>query len=178
MERLKQLLGNQRGAMGISSLFLVMFLLLLSVVVYEFMRVHITVAGVRNAFEDSLVSVANENVDTTYGGTRQGYSGGYFHDAAGWTPQVTEGDVYSKLDHILHTAEVDDGHEYAPNGNVVYRLTDLTIDISNKPHAMGNEGDLFSLTGTVVVTVPFQFGWNALPPIQLTIAVRSGLQGG
>ena len=57
---------------------LVLALLIALCVLAEFFRLSIIAYGVRNALQESVISVATTNYNEVYDGLREGYSGGYF----------------------------------------------------------------------------------------------------
>ena len=75
----------------------------------EYFRLQIIAVGVRDALEDAIISVVNDNYAGVYHGVREGYSGSYqpFGEDA-WEETLDTGDVYGQLDRILGT-QLDGG---------------------------------------------------------------------
>ena len=60
----------------------------------EYFRLQIIAVGVRDALEDAIISVVNDNYAGVYHGVREGYSGSYqpFGEDA-WEETLDTGDV-------------------------------------------------------------------------------------
>ena len=78
----------------------------------EYFRLQIIAVGVRDALEDAIISVVNDNYAGVYHGVREGYSGSYqpFGEDA-WEETLDTGDVYGQLDRILGT-QLDGGRRF------------------------------------------------------------------
>ena len=87
--------SNQKGSGVPLSVAVVCVVLLLFCLISEYIRLQIIVSGVRDAVEDAVISVVNDNYAGVYHGVREGYSGGYlpYGDGA-WEETLNEGDVY------------------------------------------------------------------------------------
>ncbi len=178
MERLKRILSDKSGAMGVMTIGIILILMMLSSVIYEFFRLQITAQGVKDALQDALVSVCNENYYPTYSGTRQAHSGAYVNDGTQWLPSYLTGDIYSELDSILGTEESGGLHSFSKSGKTIYTLSGLVVSVTNVPMAADDNSVMFSLTAVMQVSVPLSFGVEGLPPMTAAIRVSGGLQGG
>ena len=93
--------SNQKGSGVPLSVVMVCVVLLLFCLISEYIRLQIIVSGVRDAVEDAVISVVNDNYAGVYHGVREGYSGGYLPYGDGdWEETLDEGDVYG---HIAET---------------------------------------------------------------------------
>ena len=83
----------------------------------EYFRLQIIAVGVRDALEDAIISVVNDNYAGVYHGVREGYSGSYqpFGEDA-WEETLDTGDVYGQLDRILGT-QLDGGRRFKYMGD-------------------------------------------------------------
>ena len=54
-----------------------------------------------------------------------------------------------------------------------YRVTDLNVSISNAPFAPGNASQNFEADVSVQLEIPLSFGWEALPPVRMTIRAKA-----
>ena len=54
-----------------------------------------------------------------------------------------------------------------------YRVTDLNVSISNTPFAPGNASQNFEADVSVQLEIPLSFGWEALPPVRMTIRAKA-----
>ena len=59
-------------------------LLLLLCVLMEFFRLSLIASGVKEALQDAVVVVVNDNYANVYHGVREGYSGGYYTEGYGF----------------------------------------------------------------------------------------------
>lgn len=103
----------------------------------EYFRLQIIAVGVRDALEDAIISVVNDNYAGVYHGVREGYSGSYqpFGEDAG--RNVGYGGVYGQLDRILGT-QLDGGRRFKYMGDgqtEEFALDGLEVTIRNAPFA-------------------------------------------
>ena len=66
-------------------------LLLILCGVMEYLRLNLMAAGVKEAVQDAIVVVVNDNYANVYHGVREGYSGGYTSDGSGFEATVDDG---------------------------------------------------------------------------------------
>ena len=78
MGKLKEMIKDKKGMSYPLTVALVLALLIILCVLAEFFRLSIIAYGVRNALQESVISVATTNYNEVYDGLREGYSGGYF----------------------------------------------------------------------------------------------------
>ena len=78
MGKLKKMIKDKKGMSYPLTVALVLALLIALCVLAEFFRLSIIAYGVRNALQESVISVATTNYNEVYDGLREGYSGGYF----------------------------------------------------------------------------------------------------
>ena len=97
MKKLMKLLQSRSGQGAPLILAVVLVCLLLSCVVFEYMRLLIVAQGVRDAAQSAIVDVAAENWDEAYPGLREGYSGGYQLSGSSWYENVSNGNVYDRM---------------------------------------------------------------------------------
>ena len=57
----------------------------------------------KEALQDAVVVVVNDNYANVYHGVREGYSGGYYTEGYGFEESVDTGDIYYHLDETLGT---------------------------------------------------------------------------
>ena len=155
-------------------IFVVVLALLIALcVLAEFFRLSIIAYGVRNALQESVISVATTNYNEVYDGLREGYSGGYFMTGDCWEETLDYGDVYTRLDRLLGTNPDGAYHVKWQGNGYEYRVTDLNVSISNAPFAPGNASQNFEADVSVQLEIPLSFGWEALPPVGMTIRAKA-----
>ena len=85
--KIKQRLFNLGSKKGFSYTFIAVLLLLLmsiSMLVWEFVRLGVIVSNSREKFEDSLVVIATERYKEMYSSCRDGYAASFEYDGTGW----------------------------------------------------------------------------------------------
>ena len=175
MKKMMKLLQSRSGQGAPLILAVVLVCLLLSCVVFEYMRLLIVAQGVRDAAQSAIVDVAAENWDEAYPGLREGYSGGYQLSGSSWYENVSNGNVYDRMRQVLGL-EYDGGSYAKYSGEALeYRVSGLRLDVENTPLAPAIAGGITQLnvTGTITVQVPHSFGWGHLPPMEITMRLKS-----
>lgn len=76
MRKIRKLVMDKKGMSYPLTVALVLALLIALCVLAEFFRLSIIAYGVRNALQESVISVATTNYNEVYDGLREGYSGG------------------------------------------------------------------------------------------------------
>lgn len=173
MRKLKKAVTDKRGMSYPLTVALVLALLIVMCVLAEFFRLSIIAYGVRNSLQESVISVAITNYDEVYDGLREGYSGGYFMTGDSWEETLDYGDVYTQLDCLLGTNPDGSYHVKWQGNRYEYRITDLNVSISNAPFAPGNASRNFEADVSVQIDIPLSFGWEALPPVRMTIRTKA-----
>lgn len=179
-EKLKRILKNQRGVSFPLTIAVTLALMIILCGVSEYFRLSLIAAGVKEATEDAIISVVNDNYANVYHGVREGYSGGYLPNGTGsWEEAVREGDVYACLDETLGTRSRGGRHEkYAgENGNTLeFAVTGLRVAVRNAPlaptdleHAQRYEAD-----AVIHLEVPVRFGGRVLPSMKIRLKVQAG----
>ena len=173
MGKLKEMIKDKKGMSYPLTVALVLALLIILCVLAEFFRLSIIAHGVRNALQESVISVAITNYNEVYDGLREGYSGGYFMTGDCWEETLDYGDVYTQLDRLLGTNPDGVYHVKCQGNGYEYRVTDLNVSISNAPFAPGNTSQNFEADVSVQLEIPLSFGWEALPPVRMTIRTKA-----
>ena len=84
MNRLRQILKDQRGVAFPLIVAIVLVLVMLMCCISEYFRLLIVAQGVRDAVQEAVISTVNDNYDDVYHGVREGYSGAYQPLAGVW----------------------------------------------------------------------------------------------
>ena len=127
----------------------------------EYFRLQIIAVGVRDALEDAIISVVNDNYAGVYHGVREGYSGSYqpFGEDA-WEETLDTGDVYGQLDRILGT-QLDGGRRFKYMG-----------DGQTEEFASGTQR--FEAEGIIRMEAPVRFLGKMLLPLEMELKVQAG----
>ena len=123
MGKLKKMIKDKKGMSYPLTVALVLALLIALCVLAEFFRLSIIAYGVRNALQESVISVATTNYNEVYDGLREGYSGGYFMTGDCWEETLDYGDVYTRLDRLLGTNPDGAYHVKWQGNGYEYRVT-------------------------------------------------------
>lgn len=175
MKKVAKILKDRSGQGAPLILAVVLVCLILSCVIFEYMRLMIVAQGVRDAAQSAIIDVATENWDEAYPGLREGYSGGYQLSGSTWYENVSNGNVYGRMRQVLGL-EYENGNYVKYSGEALeYRVSGLRLDVENTPLAPSNAGGITQLnvTGTITVSVPLSFGWGHLPPMEITMRLKS-----
>ena len=127
MGKLKKMIKDKKGMSYPLTVALVLALLIALCVLAEFFRLSIIAYGVRNALQESVISVATTNYNEVYDGLREGYSGGYFMTGDCWEETLDYGDVYTRLDRLLGTNPDAAYHVKWQGNGYEYRVTPARI---------------------------------------------------
>ena len=176
MRRLKKSLKDRQGMSFPLVVAIVLVLLLILCGVMEYLRLNLIAAGVREAVQDAIVAVVNDNYANVYHGVREGYSGGYTSDGSGFAAAVDEGDVYHEVRWAHSSESSPQGHVKYAEGVVEYKITGLRVAIRNAPLAPSDPGNSqrFEADAMVKLEVPVRFAGKVLPPLDLRLKVQAG----
>lgn len=176
MKKLKRILKSSKGSTGFSTVAVAMLLIVIVASGLEYLRLNVIAQGTRNGMETVITQTCTDNYDRLYNGLREGYSGGYRLDNGNWTEDVNTDAAYSAMDKQLGTKSEGAGHAKYNGSTMEFRISDLSIQMSNTPFAPDDSGSEQKFTGTATytVTVPLSFGWQNLPPLVIPIQVKAG----
>ena len=88
---------------------------------FENARLMIVAQGIRDAVQSAVIDVATQNWDEAYAGLREGYSGGYQLSENEWYRNITNGNIYGRLQKVL-ALQYENGQYVKYEGeNVEYR---------------------------------------------------------
>ena len=76
---MSKLLKDKKGSMFPFTVAIVIALMFILLGVCEYMKLMITVSGIKDAYEEAIISVVNDNYNEVYHCVREGYAGGYEH---------------------------------------------------------------------------------------------------
>lgn len=179
-EKIKQILGDRRGASFPLVICVTLALFIVLCGVSEYFRLQIIAAGVKEAVEDAIISTVNDNYAGVYHGVREGYSGGYLPEGEnGWETAVSESDIYTYLDSTIGTEPSSGRHiKYAGDSGraVEFAIDSLSVTIRNAPLAPSDpqNAQRFEADAIVRLEAPVRFGGRLLPSMHITLKVQAG----
>lgn len=172
---MKRIWQNRLGSGLPLTVAIVLAVLIFSCAVYEYLRLTIIAAGVRDAVQSAIISVATENYSNVYAGLRQSYSGGFSRSSSGWAEQVSTGDIYSRLSETLGVISEDNQYVKRAGNQTEYSLSGLSVTIFNAPFAPSDPNSIRQFTAEAVIhlKVPLSFGWSHLPPMEADLPIQA-----
>ncbi len=173
MRKLRNIAGDRKGLSYPLTASLVLALLIVLCTLAEYFRLSVIAYGVRDSLQESVISVTTTNYNEVYDGLREGYSGGYFMTGDAWEENIDYGDVYTQLDRLLGTNPGGSYHVKWQDNGYEYRITGLDVSVNNAPFAPGDAGQNFEAEVSVQLEIPLSFGWEALPPVRMTIRTKA-----
>ena len=176
MNRLRQILKDQRGVAFPLIIAIVLVLVMLMCCISEYFRLLIVAQGVRDAVQEAVISTVNDNYDDVYHGVREGYSGAYQPMAGDFEESLDYGDIYGRLDSLLNLRSHGGYHvQYTEDGKMEFRVWNLSVDLRNASFASADSaGNRLVADCEIELEVPVSFGGRLLPPMRMTVKVSAG----
>lgn len=176
MKQLTKCLRDQRGMAYPLVIALTLALLMILCGMMEFFRLSVIASGVKEALQDAVVAVVNDNYANVYHGVREGYSGGYYTEGDGFEESVDTGNIYYQLDEILGTRRENGARAKYAGSVVEYRITGLDVTIRNAPLAPSNPQTVqrFEADAVIWLEVPVRFAGKTFPPMKMKLKVQAG----
>lgn len=148
---------------------IVLVLLMLFCTAAEFCRVWIIAQGVKEAAQQAVISVINDNYDDVYHSAREGYAAGWLPDGTGhWDESVDTGQVYGQLSQILGLENTGYGFQKTVGEAAEYTISGLSVDLKNNPLSSG-ESEGYTATVEIFLEVPIRFLGSLLPSASMTL---------
>ena len=176
MRKLIRCVRDRRGMAFPLVIAVTLALLLLLCVLMEFFRLNLIASGVKEALQDAVVTVVNDNYANVYHGVREGYSGGYYTERYGFEEAVDTGDIYYHLDEMLGTRSENGTRVKYAEGVLEYRITGLDVEIRNAPLAPSDpqNAQRFKADAEIWLEVPVRFAGKTLPAMKMRLKVQAG----
>ncbi|SHN87916.1 TadE/TadG family type IV pilus assembly protein [Desulfitobacterium chlororespirans] len=175
MSKLRTLIRDKRGLSYPLVAAIVLSLMMLMMVGYEYMRIQIIASGVRNAVQAATLTVANDNAEMAYGGIKNGYSGGYARSDTVWLPSLNTGDIYAEIDRILGTKPQGGHHVKIADDWKEFEVYGLMVDVVNAPFTPEHterDKTLFIMS-RITLEVPVLFMGNQVDVMMTDLVVSS-----
>ncbi|TQI68563.1 hypothetical protein [Clostridium sp. KNHs216] len=175
MNKLKGVLKSNRGSTSFWIVAVAMFLIVVVATGLEYLRLNVIAQGTRNGMESVITQACTANYDRLYNGLREGYSGGYQLDKGSWKEDINTDDAYAIMDQQFGTKSDGSGHAKYNGSTLEFRITDLSIQMTNTPLTPEDpeREQKFSGTATYTVIIPLSFGWRNLPPLEIPMKVKA-----
>lgn len=175
IRKLRSVMADQAGNFTPMAVSLVIIMLLVTLSVTKFMELWITAAGVRDSFEEAIISVVTDNYNETYHCVREGYAGGYEPAGYGFYASVDQGDVSGRLAGLLGLTRQGDGLvKRNASGEAQWRISGISVTVQNTQ--IRNGSGVFSAEGTLLLEIPVRFEDRELFMIPLRLKVKARMR--
>jgi len=174
--KMAELLSNNRGNMFPLTVAVAISLLMMLLVACEYMKLMIVSAGVKDAYEEAIISVVNDNYNEVYHCVREGYAGGYQPGGTGFVASLDQGNVVDRMSSLLRLEESGGGICISRTGagNIQYRISNMNVTVHNTP--MSRSGEKFYADGTLLLEIPVIFAGQTLGYMPVNIKVQATLR--
>ena len=168
-------MADQAGNFTPLAVSLVIIMLLVTLSVTKFMELWITATGVRDSFEEAIISVVTDNYNETYHCVREGYAGGYEPTGYGFYASVDQGDVSGRLAGLLGLTRQGDGLvKRNADGETQWQVSDISVSVLNTQ--IRNGSGVFSAEGTLLLEIPVRFEDRELFVIPVRLKVKARMR--
>lgn len=172
MKRLYHFLKGSEGTAVPLAAAIALSLVLIFCGISEYLRVFILVQEVRDAAQQAVTSVINDNYDDAYHSIREGYAAGYIPADGDWEESLDSGDVASSMAKTLKLKRKNGNYVRYAGNDLMYSLTDLEVTLKNAPIRSDGTEQLFA-EASLQLTVPVRFGKELLTPVRVNIKTQA-----
>lgn len=164
----KRMLANSGFSYVITSV-LMICVLLIGVAVFEVIRLYIQAGAVRDKFEDSIISMCVENYSEMYQPIRESHAASYRYNGFRWvnSSKANERYIRTYLSRAMNAGEI-------------MQCEIVSVSFNVEPAALApsdtDSAQKYAVSGTLVIRIPYRFAWQELPPIEMSLDVRSQWQ--
>lgn len=163
---LKRIFLSRKGFSYVFISVMIIVILLIGVGVFEIVRLNIQAAAIRDKFEDAIISMCVENYAKLYQPIREGHAASYGYNGSDWVENNNAQRAY--IENYLSSAM---------NSGEIIQCDIVSIAYSVQPADLApsdaNTSEKYSVSGTIVVEIPYRFAWEDLAPIRLKLDVKS-----
>ena len=164
MKRLKKRMLANSGFSYVITSVLMICVLLIGVAVFEVIRLYI-----QDKFEDSIISMCVENYSEMYQPIRESHAASYRWNGFRWvnSSKANERYIRTYLSRAMNAGEI-------------MQCEIVSVRFNVEPAALApsdtDSAQKYAVSGTLVVRIPYRFAWESLPPIEMSLDVRSQWQ--
>lgn len=166
MKLLKKRLLSRKGFSYVLTSVMILVIMLITVAVFEVIRLNIQAEAVRNKFQEAIIASCVDNYTEVYQPVRDGYAAGYGNTGTGWNTQNNT--MYTNIESYLKDA-MNDGEIMQCN------IDFMTFEVTHGDNAPSYTptSEKFAVNGEIWVEIPYRFAWSELVPISLHLTVKS-----
>jgi len=166
MEKLIKRLRQRDGMSYPFIVCLTLALLIMALGLFEVIRVNIICANVRNKFQEVIISETTDNYGNMYQPVRDGYASSYRYGGGGWThcSLTSSNRIRDSLNDYFNSGE---------HGQASVESVDFSVQTTELAPTDAQSAVKYNVKGELVILIPYRFLWAELPPIRMTVKVRS-----
>ncbi len=172
-KKVKALFFDRSGYAYPLAVAVVIALLMLTLVIAEWLRLFVIASGVKDAFEEAIISVVTENYNETYHCVREGYAGGYEPVGGGFYASVDYGDVRGRLGNLLGMRADGDVLVKETDGKTEFSISEVVVSVNNV--GIRSRGE-FSAEGKLHLVIPVWFNGRVVFSVPLDLKVKARMR--
>lgn len=175
LKNLGSILKDKKGEMFPITVAVAICLLFLLLVAMEFFKLMITASGIKDAYEEAMISVVTDNYNEVYACVREGYASGQIPTGYGFNATVDIGDVEARLSGLLGlTSSGETLNKVTDAGIIQYKISDINVTVPNTP--ILRSGQKFYAEGTMRLTIPVMFAGHMLFDVPINLKVKATMR--
>lgn len=172
---LGNILKDKKGEMFPMTVAVAICLIFLLLVAMEFFKLMITASGIKDAYEEAMISVVTDNYNEVYACVREGYASGQIPTGYGFNATVDTGDVEERLSGLLGlTGSGGTLNKVTDAGNIQYQISDINVTVPNTP--ILRSGQKFYAEGALKLTIPVFFAGHRLFEVPIHLKVKAAMR--
>lgn len=173
--RLNDLLADKKGSVIVSAAAMVFSMMFVFSLVYQYARLCIIPAGVRDTVRNIVTGSVTDNFYNTYDGMCSGTTGAYAYSGYFWSDSSELGDLESKLKSELSlTASSGTLEKLNSDGSLQYSISDFSAGVENSGFASNNSR--LSVHAEYTLSVPVTFFLVKVPPVQISMSADAKIE--
>lgn len=172
MKRLSHLLKGSEGTTIPLAAAIALSLVLVFCGISEFLRIFILTQEVRDATQQAVISVVNDNYDDAYHSIREGYAAGYVPVDGDWEESLDSGDVASSLAKTLEMKRKSGSYVKYAGADKVFTISDLEVTLKNAPIRSDGKEQLLA-EASLMLEIPVRFGKELLLPVRVKLTTQA-----
>ena len=177
-QKIRRILRRKDGGMEpFTAAFLLAVMLMLAFSL-ELWRLHMVTTGVYDAMRSAAVTTITENASTLYAAETDMTGDAYTYSGSGWQSNVDTSAITDMLENHLGLRQSGSNWVKADaDGHELYRLSALTVQVSNPLAPSGNPSIADKLTVTVTFTLKTIWQSGIVLPVSVPMKIEAGIGG-
>lgn len=145
---------------------IIVVVMLIGVAIFEIVRINIQARTVRDKFEDAIISMCVDNYKQMYQPVREGHAASYGYNGTRWIEnnRASERYIRNYLDEAMSAGEIMQCEIVS---------LDFSVDSAALAPSDVDSAQKYTISGSIVVRVPYRFAWSDLAPISMRLNVTS-----